>query len=231
MRYDSEHKERTRARVLREAAKAIRAEGPHRVGVAGVMAKAGLTHGGFYAHFDTKDDLVVAAMSRMFDEALAKFDQLTAGKPPAAALRAYVEFYLSKEHRDARDTGCPLPSLSADLPRLGIAARQRFAAGIADLIAAIGGQLSALGHPDPAILASSGLAEMVGALSLARSVADPRQSEAILRVSRNSLKLRLGVAEPDLASSPPPRSVRVGRGRPDAQRTRRDPSRSKVGTA
>ena len=60
MRYDSEHKERTRARVLKEAAKAIRAEGPHRVGVAAMMAKAGLTHGGFYAHFVSKDDLGVA---------------------------------------------------------------------------------------------------------------------------------------------------------------------------
>ena len=80
MRYDSEHKERTRARVVKEAAKAIRAEGPHRAGVAGIMAKAGLTHGGFYAHFVSKDDLVVAAMSQMFDEASVKFDRLTAGR-------------------------------------------------------------------------------------------------------------------------------------------------------
>ena len=80
MRYDSEHKERTRARVVKEAAKAIRAEGPHRVGVAGVMAKAGLTHGGFYAHFASKDDLVGAAMSQMFDEASVKFDRQTAGR-------------------------------------------------------------------------------------------------------------------------------------------------------
>ncbi|TMJ43978.1 MAG: TetR/AcrR family transcriptional regulator, partial [Alphaproteobacteria bacterium] len=87
MRYNSEHKERTRTRVLREATKAIRAEGPRRVGVAGMMAKAGLTHGGFYAHFASKDDLVVAAMSQMFDEASAQLDWLTAGKPPAAALR------------------------------------------------------------------------------------------------------------------------------------------------
>ena len=197
MRYDSEHKERTRTRVLKEAAKAIRAEGPHRVGVAGVMAEAGLTHGGFYAHFASKDDLVVAAMSQMFDEASAKFDSLTAGKPPAAALRAYIDFYLSRQHRDARDTGCPLPSLSADLPRLGVAARQQFAAGIAGLTAAIAGLLAALGRPDAGMLASSALAEMVGALSLARSVAGPRQSDAILKASRDGLKLRLELLEPD----------------------------------
>ena len=199
MRYDSEHKERTRARVLKEAAKAIRAEGPHRVGVAGMMAKAGLTHGGFYAHFASKDDLVVAAMSQMFDEASAKFDRLTQGKPPAAALRAYIDFYLSRQHREARETGCPLPSLSADLPRLGIAARQQFAAGVAGLTARVAGLLSALDQPDPEILAGSALAEMVGALSLARGVADPKQSDAILKASRSALKLRLELLEPSRA--------------------------------
>src|ERR1700687_6158243 len=115
MRYDDDQKQRTHARVLTAAARAIRGQGPDRMAVAGVMAKAGLTHGGFYAHFASKDDLVVAAMSQTFDEASAKFDRLTAGKPPAAALRAYIDFYLSKQHRNARDTGCPLPSLSADL--------------------------------------------------------------------------------------------------------------------
>jgi TetR/AcrR family transcriptional regulator, transcriptional repressor for nem operon len=214
MRYDAEHKERTRGRVLKEAAKAIRAEGPLRIGVAGVMAKAGLTHGGFYAHFASKDDLVVAAMSQMFDEASAKFDRLTAGKPPAAALRAYIDFYLSRQHRDARETGCPLPSLSADLPRLGVAARQEFAAGVAGLTARIGGLLSALGRPDAELLASSSLAELVGALSLARSVADPKQSEVILKASRNALKLRLGLAESD-----PPRQARRSIRR-ESERTR-----------
>ena len=200
MRYDSEHKERTRARVLKEAAKAIRAEGPHRVGVAGMMAKAGLTHGGFYAHFASKEDLVLAAMSQMFAEASAKFDRLTQGKPPSAALRGYIDFYLSRQHRDARDTGCPLPSLSADLPRLGVAARRQFAAGVAGLTARVEGLLSALGWPDAEMLASSALAEMAGALSMARGVADPKQSDAILKASRNALKLRFGLVESDGAS-------------------------------
>jgi TetR/AcrR family transcriptional regulator, transcriptional repressor for nem operon len=102
---------------------------------------------------------VVAAMARMFDEALAKFSHLTAGEPPATALGAHIDFYLSRGHRDARETGCPLPSLSADLLRLGTAARQRFTAGVAGLIAAIAGLLAALGRPDADILASSALAK------------------------------------------------------------------------
>ncbi|MGO8920671.1 MAG: TetR/AcrR family transcriptional regulator [Stellaceae bacterium] len=197
MRYDAEHKQRTRARVLSEAAKAIRSEGPHRVGVAGVMAKAGLTHGGFYAHFSSKDDLVVAALAQMFDEAMATFDHFTAGKPPAAALRSYVDFYLSPRHRDAQDTGCPLPSLSGDLPRLDRAARERFALGLERLSGAIAGLISALGRDDAEDLAGSALAEMVGAISLARAIPDPRRSNAVLKRSRDLLKARLGIAAKD----------------------------------
>ena len=193
MRYDAEHKERTRNRVLSEAARAIRAEGPHRVAVAEVMAKAGLTHGGFYAHFASKDELVVAAVTRMFDEALASFYRLTKGKPPAEALRAYLDMYLSTRHRDSRATGCPMPALAADLPRLDAPARDQFAIGVSRLTAAVAGLLSALGHADPEGLSSSAFAEMVGALSLSRGVADPAQSAAILRRSHGRLKTRLGI--------------------------------------
>jgi TetR/AcrR family transcriptional regulator, transcriptional repressor for nem operon len=195
MRYDAEHKQRTRAKVLKEAARAIRSEGPHRVGVAEVMAKAGLTHGGFYAHFNSKDDLVAAAIAQMFDEALAAFAQVTAGRAPAAALAAYVDFYLSPRHRDAQATGCPLPSLAADLPRLDRAARAGFTRGAERLTSALARLIADLGQPDAAALASSVLAEMVGALSLARAISDPRRSIDVLELSRDALKQRLGVAE------------------------------------
>ena len=66
MRYDAEHKQRTRERVLKEAAKAIRRDGPHKVSVAAVMAKAGLTHGGFYAHFGSRDELIAEGVAQMF---------------------------------------------------------------------------------------------------------------------------------------------------------------------
>jgi TetR/AcrR family transcriptional repressor of nem operon len=193
MRYGPDHKEHTRARVLQEAAKAIRAAGPHRMGVADVMARAGLTHGGFYAHFASKDDLVVAAIAQMFDDTLAKFDRLTAGKPPARALQDYIDSYLSARHRDARETGCPLPSLSADLPRLDAPARRTFATGFAAVVAAFGNLVAALGHPDAESLASSVLAEMVGAVALARGTAGSKQSNAVLDASRRSVARRLGL--------------------------------------
>ena len=194
MRYDAEHKQRTRAKVLKEAAKAIRGEGPHKVGVAEVMAKAGLTHGGFYAHFSSKDDLVTSAIVQMFDEAMASFDHFTARKAPAAALAAYIDFYLSARHRDAQATGCPLPALAADLPRLAGAARAAFSLGAERLTEAVSRLIAALGHRDAEELASSALAEMVGAISLARAIADARRSNAVLKHSRDALKQRLRIA-------------------------------------
>jgi TetR/AcrR family transcriptional repressor of nem operon len=197
MRYDGDHKQKTRERVLKEAAKAIRAEGPHRIAVAGVMAKAGLTHGGFYAHFESKDDLVATAIDTMFGEARNRFGRETAesGGPvsPKDKLSRYIDFYLSAAHRDARTTGCPLPALAADLPRLAPASRERYGQGVAALTTLIAEALQAMGRAEPQALAGSALAEMVGALSLSRAVADPAQSDLILDASRTALKRRLGL--------------------------------------
>ena len=193
MRYGPDHKQQTRERVLAEAAKAIRAEGPHQIAVAGVMARAGLTQGGFYAHFASKDDLVASTIDYMFGDSAERWRLETEGKPPAEALAAYIDFYLSKLHRDARNAGCPLPFLSSDLPRLGEAARETFAAGVSRLRARIAGQLTALGRPDPEADASSMLSELVGALQLARAEPDPAASDAILERSKAALKRRFAL--------------------------------------
>jgi TetR/AcrR family transcriptional regulator, transcriptional repressor for nem operon len=195
MRYGPEHKKETRARVLQQAARAIRADGPHRIGVAEVMARAGLTHGGFYAHFASKDDLVAAAIAQMFEEARALLERVTADKPPTEALRAYINLYLSLRHRDANETGCPMAALSADLPRLTAAARRQFAAGFGALAVAFSKLISAAGLPDAETLAPSVFAEMVGALTLARGTAGSKQSKAILETSRRSIASRLGLFE------------------------------------
>jgi TetR/AcrR family transcriptional repressor of nem operon len=195
MRYDAEHKAQTRQRVLKAAARAIRADGPHRIGVAGVMAEAGLTHGGFYAHFASKDDLVAAAIGRMFEESGRRLARETEGRGPREALARYVDFYLSAEHRDARGAGCPLPYLNADAPRLDAASRARFAQGVADLTDRLSGLLEETGAPDPKTTAGSLLAELVGALALARADPTPPRSDAILGGSRAAIKARLGLGE------------------------------------
>jgi TetR/AcrR family transcriptional repressor of nem operon len=196
MRYDPEHKQRTREKVLKAAAKAIRAQGPHRVGVAAVMSKAGLTHGGFYAHFDSKDDLVAAAIGQMFEEARANWQRLTEAKQPAAALAAYVDFYLSTVHRDAVSAGCPIPILAPESRRLAKPSREQFAAGVANLKERLCSQLAALGIPRADEEASSMLAEMIGALALARAEPDGARSDAILEASKQRLKERFSLQNP-----------------------------------
>lgn len=193
MRYHAEHKQETRERVLRAAARAIRSDGPQRVGVAGVMREAGLTHGGFYAHFASKDELVAAAIVQMFDDAIAYWDRCVHGRSEAQALRVYVEGYLSMKHRDAPERGCPLAALASDLPRLDAAARAAFTTGAQRLGDALAQPLRRLGHDDADALASSLLAELVGALALARCEPDSRHASTRLDASRHQLLQRLNL--------------------------------------
>lgn len=196
MRYSNEHKAETRRRVLKEAAQEIRAKGPDGVAVAGVMARAGLTHGGFYAHFESKDAMIADAIGTMFDDARERSDAIEHTADPRAALRAYVDFYLSPAHRDRRERGCPLPTLSGDLARSGGAQRERFGKGVKALTARLAKALGGIGVTDPHAEGSAMLAQMVGAVALARAVADPIQSDAILADARIGLirRYRLGDA-------------------------------------
>jgi TetR/AcrR family transcriptional repressor of nem operon len=193
MRYDPEHKQRTRARVLQEASRLLRMNGPDKLGVADVMRSAGLTHGGFYAHFASKDELVARAIDEMFVEALARFEKVTSGRSAAEGMTDYIDRYLSGTHRDARDRGCPLAAMSTDIPRLYREARDGFERGAALLASAIAGRLRELGHAAPGQLAVSVLSELVGAMVMARSITDAERSAAVLQASRSQLLARLGL--------------------------------------
>lgn len=193
MRYDSEHKERTRQRVLTEAAAAIRANGPDGISVASLMGKAGLTHGGFYAHFKSKDDLIAQAISRMFEESRLRFLAHDEAQDPAVALGRYLDMYVSQRHRDSPQHGCPLPALSGDLARMPAKARRRFTAGFSALAQKITERLTDLKQPNPERMAESMLAEMVGAVALSRAIEDTAASNRILETSRAALKARIGL--------------------------------------
>ena len=190
MRYDAEHKQRTKERVLHEAAQAIRQFGPDKIGVAGLMAKAGLTVGGFYAHFKSKDDLIAQAISHMFDERAQVFQGCMKCVEPAQALRSFVDVYLSAQHRDRRERGCPLPALSGDLARMPAVARKRFEAGVRRMTDSIADLLKRIGQPAPDELAASIVSEMVGAIVLARAVPSAELSARILEGARDQIKRR-----------------------------------------
>ncbi len=157
------------------------------------MAKAGLTHGGFYAHFASKDELVSAAIGQMFEESHARVMHETLDRDPAEGLRAYIRFYLSRAHRDAKEIGCPVASLVSDLPRLETASRERFAEGARRLNQILAERLHKLGHDDAQAQADSLLAELVGALSMARAETDAKRSDAILLHSRQAVLRRFGL--------------------------------------
>jgi TetR/AcrR family transcriptional regulator, transcriptional repressor for nem operon len=194
MRYNSEHKQATRQRVLAHAAVAIREKGPAGVGVADIMAKAGLTHGGFYAHFASKDELVAQAIGVMFEEVRGRFfGRLPDGSDPRLELTGMIDAYLSIEHRDMRDHGCPLPALCADLARLEPVSRQRFGKGLAAATQRLSEIIERLEGVNPHGAASAMLSQMVGAVALSRAVADPAQSDAILKNVRRDLKQRYGL--------------------------------------
>ncbi|TPG65265.1 TetR/AcrR family transcriptional regulator [Ewingella americana] len=194
MRYESEHKPKIRERIVKEAAKAIRAKGPQQVSVAGVMSKAGLTHGGFYAHFASKDALIQAAIGQMFDQVMARWEKDNKGLAPREQLAGYIDFYLSPWHRDNRALGCPVSALASETPRMTAPCQAAFAAGIAKIRGMIIGQLRDMQISDPETLAVSVIAELMGVLSLARCEPDRATSDALLENARVRIKARLGLA-------------------------------------
>jgi TetR/AcrR family transcriptional repressor of nem operon len=191
MRYKAEHKDETRTKVLRAAATAMRVHGPDGVGVADIMRSAGLTHGGFYAHFRNKDDLVAQAVTQMFTDAGRRWDRATAGLPPQQALSTYIDAYLATAHRDDVSRGCPLTCVAMDLSRQTGAARAAFDEGVAGLLARLTGWLP----PEAGTknLAASLITEMVGAVTLSRAVSDPALSNRILHNARTSVRARAGL--------------------------------------
>ncbi len=193
MRYRAEHKERTRERVLAEAVRALKVDGPNKLGVAEVMKATGLTHGGFYVHFPSKDALVAEAIEAAFAESRSLYDQAAADRPPREALAGLISSYVSEAHRDRPERGCVLPALSGELPRMSDDARKRYADGLRHMTVRISSLLDRLGVADAAALAPSMVAEMVGAVALARAVPDAVQSSEIIGSSRHALLKRAGV--------------------------------------
>lgn len=192
MRYSAQHKEESRRKVLAATAKALRENGPEGISVASVMSEAGLTHGGFYGHFESKSELIARTIEYMFDAAAAKLEEQTANRPPREALAAYVDFYLSGSHCAARQTGCPVAALGSDIPRLDPASREAFAQGVARRQRSLAALMRQAGEADPQASASSLIAELLGALINAR-LADEEGREAILEASRQALYARYGL--------------------------------------
>ena len=196
MRYRPGQKQITRERVLKAAAGAIRSEGADRVSVVGIMSEVGLTHGGFYSHFASREDLITAAIGQMFRECQERLRRETLARPPEEGLAAYIDFYLSPAHRDMVVIGCPLPFLSSEASHLAAGPRQRFASGVAGMLDVLTDLFRRLGRAEPEAEALSLLSELSGATALARAEPDPAVSAAILAQTKIMLRRRIGLATP-----------------------------------
>jgi TetR/AcrR family transcriptional repressor of nem operon len=119
MRYQPEHKIEVHRKILKDAARRVRAEGITGAAVASVMRDAGLTHGGFYKHFGSKDELLTKSLSEAFREVADHLTQAAEKSQPATAWKAVVKAYLSPVHCDHAERGCPLAALAPELARAG----------------------------------------------------------------------------------------------------------------
>ncbi|MDB5434663.1 MAG: TetR/AcrR family transcriptional regulator [Phenylobacterium sp.] len=195
MRYTEAHKEETRKKVVKAAAAAVRAKGPDGVGVAEIMKEVGLTHGGFYAHFPSKEALVAAAIGEAFDQGRRRFGRITGDLKGLEAFAAFLESYVSMEHRAYPERGCPVATIVSDLPRQGAAVRTVFDAGVTGLISRIAAWLPGDDIQERQDLAGSLVVEMAGAVSLSRAVSDEAMAERFLAQSRRRIRARAGVSD------------------------------------
>ena len=193
MRYPDNHKDETRAKVVKAAAAAVRAKGPDGVGVAEIMKEVGLTHGGFYAHFPSKEALVAAAVAEAFDQGRRRFGRITGDLTGLDAFGAFVDSYVSMDHRAYPERGCPVATIASDLPRQGAAVRQVFDAGVMGLISRIAAWLPGDSAEEREGLAGSLVAEMAGAVSLSRAVSDDAMAQRFLEQSRRRIRARAGL--------------------------------------
>lgn len=189
MRYPPAHKEATRRRILDAASQVFRERGLAETGVDEVMRRAGLTHGGFYAHFRDKTELIVEACAAAFDAAVPNLERIAAAATPGARARLLIDSYLGSRHRDNRGSGCLVVAVSADMARLQGAARAGYARGFAQhidrLCAALRLDLDPQRNRERVTHLMSSL---VGGLLFARAIDDPAQSDAMLQSMRRQLR-------------------------------------------
>ncbi|KRA37813.1 MULTISPECIES: TetR/AcrR family transcriptional regulator [unclassified Nocardioides] len=176
-RYGKEHKEATRQRIVESASRRFKQSGVDGSGIATLMADVGLTNGAFYAHFESKDDLVATIVT---DEVRAQADAISALPAGKAGLEQFIREYLSVEHRDNAALGCPSAALLDEIVRCGDAAREGYTAGAATIIDEIAARLSPR-NPSGARGRAIGLFTLlVGSLQLSRALTDGDLSLEVL---------------------------------------------------
>jgi len=192
MRKSKQEAAETRRRIVKAAAAKFRLNGIGDTGLSDLMAAAGLTHGGFYRHFESKDQLVAEACAAATESAMATF---FSNKSPKNGLKARVAKYLSPAHRDDPSAGCPLAALGSEIARSDEKTRAAATQAFLELVNIIAAE-SRKTRPDVARRrALVAAATMIGALTMSRIVTDPELSAAILRQTERHLIRTAGATD------------------------------------
>jgi TetR/AcrR family transcriptional repressor of nem operon len=186
-RIASQSKEVTHERIVDAAACAIRRSGYDGASVGDIMKAAGLTHGGFYAHFPSREAMLAEAADRAGAQSVAASSRLAATVPPEQALQSLLHGYLSKEHVENREMGCAIAALGSEMPRQAPEVRRAATHRIKEMIDVVARQLPDWGQPGAHENALVIAATMVGALVMARAVDDPKLSDALLKAALRHL--------------------------------------------
>jgi TetR/AcrR family transcriptional repressor of nem operon len=176
-------KEATHERIVDAAARAIRRSGYHGTGVADIMKDAGLTHGGFYAHFASREAMLAEAADRAGGESVSMMEHIAAATPPKQILRAMMQGYLSKAHVEGIENGCAVAALGSEMPRQAPEVRRAATRRIKEMIDLVARQMPDWGQPGAHERALFIIAAMVGTLTLARAVDDPKLSDAFRKAT------------------------------------------------
>lgn len=182
-------KDATHERIVSVAARAIRRGGYGGAGVADIMNEAGLTHGAFYAHFASREAMLAEAAARACAESAAAVAEVVARVPPEMALASLLRAYLSKEHCEHADTGCPLAALGSETARQTPEVRRVATRHVKEVIDLVARQTPDWGKPGAHDRALVTVATMVGALLLARAVDDPALSDSLREAALRHLTL------------------------------------------
>ena len=187
MRKSKQEAAATRQRIVKAAAAAFRKNGIASTGLSDLMADAGLTHGGFYRHFDSKDQIVAEACTAAAETLVEQLAAAASGKPPQRGLTTIVENYLSAAHRDDPADGCPLAALGSEMARGDERTRAAATQALLKLVGVIAAQFGET-RPDVARRrALSVAATMIGALTMSRVVTDSELSAGILQEAGKQL--------------------------------------------
>ncbi|MBR1142831.1 TetR/AcrR family transcriptional regulator [Bradyrhizobium sp. AUGA SZCCT0431] len=196
MRYSKEHKQETHARIVKKASVRLREKGAHGIGVADLMKEAGLTHGGFYAHFDSREALVIEAFAYAMDRSTERWRKVADETPPDKRLATIVENYLTPVHRDDPGHGCAIPTLGAEIARESAKTRKAFAAKLEAMIDMMADQILDVPRKVARKQAVAALATMMGTLVLSRIAGNGEFSDEILAAGREAVVGRAAAAKP-----------------------------------